>query len=79
MASGVQWGFAVCMQCLQDYFLCFSINVNYKNKSMLTVKKGPCIPVETLGGSVASRLTSWGWGEPQFSHLQYEGVGLDNL
>lgn len=63
MASGVQWGFAVCMQCLQDYFLCvFFINVsNYKSKPVLNFKEGTLDTSRNFpSGSAASCLTSLG-------------------
>lgn len=76
MASGVQWGFAVCMQCLQDYFLCFSINVNnYKINQCLVSSRERCKPVETL---LVGLLQVLNLSRPQFPHLQCEGVGLDN-
>lgn len=76
MASGVQWGFAVCMQCLQDYFSCFSINVNnYKINQCLVSSRERYIPVETLLVGLLQVAKPF---RPQFPHLPSEGVGLDN-
>ncbi|KAB0343076.1 hypothetical protein FD755_012846 [Muntiacus reevesi] len=65
MASGVQWGFAVCMQCLQDYFLCFSIN---------RMDLGECLKVHDLAlradYEIASKEQDFFFELDAMDHLQ---------